>query len=124
MFSFQSSIRRTGFVEFAGTEGGIVFPDPNMFDGDLALWTDDDKEPEIVTATGVTTTRGTGVLELARAIRAGVPERASGEQAYHVVDVMDSIVEAAETGEWVQVASTMPAAEPLPEGWDPTAQTL
>ena len=40
VFSFQSSIRRAGFVEFAGTEGAIVFPDPNMFDGELAIWTD------------------------------------------------------------------------------------
>ena len=43
---------------------------------------------------------------------------------YHVVDIMVSIAEAAESGEWVEVASTMPAAEPLPEGWDPTASTL
>jgi predicted dehydrogenase len=124
VFSFQSSIRRHGFVEFAGTEGAIVFPDPNFFEGDLELWSDESTEPEVVHATGVTTTRGTGVLELARAIRAGVPERANGEQAYHVVDVMVSIAEAAESGEWVTVASTTAAAEPLPEDWDPAAATL
>ena len=124
VFSFQSSIRRAGFVEFAGTDGAIVFPDPNMFDGELAIWTDAATEAEVVDATGVKTTRGTGVLELARAIRAGVPERASGEQGYHVVDIMVSIVEAAESGEWVEVTSTMPAAEPLPQDWDPTKRTL
>lgn len=124
VFSFESSIRRAGFVEFTGTEGAIVFPDPNMFDGHLEIWRDDSTEPEVVTATGATTTRGTGVVELARAIRAGVPERASGQQAYHVVDVMVSIAEAAASAAWVDVQSTMPAAEPLPEGWDPTAATL
>lgn len=124
VFSFQSSIRRHGFVEFAGAEGAIVFPDPNMFDGELAIWHDDSKEADVVQATGVTHTRGTGVVDLARAIRAGVPERANGEQAYHVVDVMVSIAEAAASGQWVEVRSTMPAAEPLPEDWDPAAATL
>ncbi len=124
VYSFQSSIRRAGLVEFTGTEGAIVFPDPNNFEGDVAIWTDASDQPELVKSTGVTTTRGTGVLELARAIRAGVPERANGAQAYHVVDVMVSILEAAATGEWVDVVSTMPAAEPLPEDWDPTASTL
>ena len=124
VYSFQSSIRRAGLVEFAGTEGAIAFPDPNHFEGDVAIWTDASDQPELVKSTGVTTTRGTGVLELARAIRAGVPERANGAQAYHVVDVMVSILEAATTGEWVDVVSTMPAAEPLPEDWDPTASTL
>jgi predicted dehydrogenase len=125
VFSFESSVRQAGIVEFAGTEGALVFPDPNTFTGELAIFGDESAEAvEVVGATGVTTTRGTGVLELARAIRAGVPERANGEQAYHVVDVMVSIAEAAQSGQWVDVLSTVPPAEPLPLDWDPTAKTL
>ncbi len=124
IFSFESSIRRNGLVEFTGTEGAIVFPDPNTFDGDLAIWTDASETAEVVPAVGVTSGRGTGVLELARAIRAGVPERASGEQAYHVVDVMVSIAEAAASGQWVEVTSTVPPAEALPVDFDPLASTL
>lgn len=123
VFSFQSSVRRTGFVEIAGTDGTVVLPDPNTFDGDVAIWRDGDAEPEsihTVSATG----RGTGVVDLARAIRAGVPERASGEQAFHVLDVMVSIVEAAKRGQWVSVHSTMALAEALPDGWDPREATL
>ncbi len=70
------------------------------------------------------TTRGIGVLELARAVRAGQPERASGELGEHVLDVMISTIEAAERGLPVDVASTVALAPALPEDWDPTAPTL
>jgi predicted dehydrogenase len=123
VFSFQSSLPRNGFVEIAGSTGTIVFPDPNQFQGELLLWADGAKEPErLVTLSE--TGRGTGVVELARAIRAGVPERASGEQAYHVLDVMVAIAEAAETGEFVAVRSSMALPASLPEEWDPRAATL
>jgi predicted dehydrogenase len=121
-FSFDSQLRRTQF-EVAGVDGTLVVPDPNMFDGDLILWTDAG-EPETIPATGSTTTRGTGVVELARAIRAGVAERASGEQAFHVLDIMVSTIEAAESGQPVEVASTVVIAPLLPEEWNPAAATL
>jgi predicted dehydrogenase len=123
VFSFQSPLVRAGFVEFSGTEGTLVFPDPNNFEGDLLLWTEADDEPETISTTQIAS-RGTGVVDLARAIRAGVPERASGAQAFHVVDIMVSIIEAAETGEWVTVESTVALAAALPEDWDPRAATL
>ena len=123
VFSFQSSLRRTGFVEIAGTTGTVVLPDPNTFGGDVAVWRDGAAEAETV-STVSDTGRGTGVVDLARAIRGGVAERASGQQAFHVLDVMVSIIEAAERGEWVAVQSTMPLAEALPDGWDPREATL
>jgi predicted dehydrogenase len=123
VFSFQSSLPRTGFVEIAGTEGTLVFPDPNQFEGDLLLWGDGAAEPETV-PTKALGGRGTGVVELARAIRGGVAERASGEQAFHVLDVLVSIAEAAESGEFVTVESTVDLAVSLPDGWDPREATL
>ena len=122
IFSFDSKLRRTQF-EISGVDGTLVVPDPNMFDGDLTLWTDAE-DPEIIAPTGTTKSRGIGVVELARAIRAGVPERASGEQAFHVLDIMVSTIEAAESGSPVDVESTLTLAAPLPEGWDPSASTL
>ena len=122
VFSFQSHLRRAGFVEIAGTEGTLVFPDPNMFEGDLVLWGEGD-EPETIAVTS-DTGRGTGVVDLARAIRAGVPERASGELAFHVLDIMVSIGAAAESGAFVEVVSTVDVQPPLPEDWDPRAATL
>jgi len=123
VFSFQSALGRHGFVEIAGETGTVVLPDPNGFDGEVALVLDGVEEREVTTTTALAG-RGTGVLELARAIRADLPERASGEQAYHVLDIMVSIIEATETGAWVEVESGVAPAESLPIGWDPHRATL
>jgi len=122
VFSFDSKLRRMQF-EVAGVDGTLVVPDPNTFEGELAVW-GTDEEPELIPSVGATTTRGSGVLELARAIRAGRPERASGEQAYHILDIMVSTIEAAESGRSVEVESTVTVAPPLPEDWDPREKTL
>ncbi|WP_375407491.1 Gfo/Idh/MocA family protein [uncultured Amnibacterium sp.] len=132
-FSFQSALPRAGSFEITGTDGVIVLPDPNVFDGESELWTvaswtgvtgHDRPDPESIEAVGASTGRGLGVLELARAIAAGVPERASGALAAHVLDVMLAAAEASETGTTVAVTSTVSAPEPLPAGWDPTERTL
>jgi predicted dehydrogenase len=122
IFSFDSQIRRTLF-EVTGVDGALELADPNMFVGDLVLHKADGTEQTIAT-TGEKAARGTGVVELARAIRAGVPERASGEQAFHALDVMVSTIEAAERGEWVEVESTFVPTPALPEGWSPATATL
>ncbi len=124
IFSFESALRRVGVVEVSGTEGTIVFPDPNTFEGASHVHRFGEDEPRVIEAKGSTSTRGTGVLELARAIRAGVPERAPGELAYHVLDAMVSIAESAERREPVAVESTVAPSDPLPEDWDPLAATL
>jgi predicted dehydrogenase len=121
IFSFDSKLGRTLF-EVTGVDGALELNDPNMFVGDLVLHTDG--EPETITIEGEKSARGTGVVELARAIRAGVPERASGEQALHALEVMVSTIEAAERGEWVDVESTFTPTPALPEGWDPAEATL
>ncbi|GAA2174544.1 Gfo/Idh/MocA family oxidoreductase [Arthrobacter parietis] len=123
-FSFDSPLRREGFVEITGTEATIVLPDPNRFDGNIRLHRHGAEEEESFPAVGSTYGRGTGVLDLARSIRAGVPHRAQGETAFHVLDTMASIAESVDSRTFVDVASSAVAAEPLPEDWDPTSRTL
>ncbi|WP_066521779.1 Gfo/Idh/MocA family protein [Curtobacterium ammoniigenes] len=124
IFSFESAQPRAGFVEIEGEQGTVVFPDPNNFDGDSTLWTFGQEGPETIPAVGSTYSRGTGVVELARAIRADVPERVPGELAFHVLDIMVSIAEAADRGEAIAVTSTVTPSDVLPDGWDPAAATL
>ncbi|TQM84031.1 putative dehydrogenase [Saccharothrix saharensis] len=117
VFSFDSALSRTGFVEVAGTLGTAVLPDPNRFDGTTGLHLSDGVhtlEPR-----GHSASRGTGVLELARAIRAGAPERASGELAYHVLDAMLAIERSIAEGRSVDVGSTVEPPAALPVDWDP-----
>lgn len=123
IFSFESPKSRAGFVEITGTEATISIPDPNMFDGDATI-TRAGADPETIPAVGATSSRGSGVLEMARAIRAGRPHRAQGSMAFHVLDAMVSITESIDTGRFVDVTSTAVAAQPLPEDWDTTAATL
>ncbi|MFS0731100.1 Gfo/Idh/MocA family oxidoreductase [Curtobacterium sp. 1P10AnD] len=124
VFSFESTRGRTGFVEIAGETGTLVFPDPNNFDGDTELYAAGADEPETIPAVGSTYSRGTGVVDLARSIRAGVGNRVPGALAFHVLDVMVSIAESAERGEAVLVESTVDPSPTLPEGWDPAESTL
>lgn len=121
VFSFDSKLKRTQF-EVAGLDGTVVVPDPNTFEGELEVH--DAEGIHSVPSTGTTDTRGIGVVELARAIRAGVPERASGEQAYHVLDIMVSTIEAGESRTPVEIESTVHVAPALAEDWDPRAATL
>ncbi len=122
LLSFESEIRRTA-LEVTGVEGALALPDPNRFDG-ASVATVRGAGPETIAATGASHGRGIGVLELARAIRAGIPERASGRLAHHVLDVMVSIAESAAGRHPVEVASTTVRPAPLPVGWDPGAATL
>lgn len=124
IFSFDSKRKRTTF-EIAGADGTLIVPDVNQFEGDIQIDRGQgDGELELVPAVGVTSTRGTGVVELARAIRADRPERASGELAYHVLDIMVSTIEAGERSTSVVVDSTVDLVPGLPEDWDPQALTL
>lgn len=122
IFSFDSRLTRT-LLEVSGVDGTLVVPDPNMFDGELVVHRDVD-DVETYPVTGSTASRGIGVVELARAIRADRPERASAHQGYHVLDIMASTIEAAERGGPVDVESTLEVPPPLPEDWDPAASTL
>lgn len=122
VFSFDSGLRRRQF-EVTGADGTLVVPDPNTFTGDVLLH-HLDGEVDTIAAAAAPSTRGTGVLELARAVRAGRPERASGELAFHVLDTMLATIEAAARGTPVDVASTVQVAPALPEDWDPLTPTL
>ena len=111
-------------MEITGTEGTISLPDPNNFDGDIQLCKSGEADWTSISCEGPAEGRGLGVLDMARAIRADVPHRATGELAYHVLDAMVSISESVDSGEFVQVTSTAPASAPVPVDWNPAAATL
>lgn len=124
IFSFQSTLKRMGWIEISGTEATLSLPDPNMFDGELRITRPDSDDWEVLELQGSTAGRGQGVLDMARALRAGREHRAQGVLAFHVVDALLAIDESVATGEFVAVMSSAPAVPPLPADWDPTAPTL
>ena len=124
VFSFESPRVRMGFMEITGTEATISLPDPNFFDGDVKLWRAGDESWTTIPAAGPADGRGMGVLDMARSIRAGLPHRATGHLAYHVLDTMVAISESVDSGTFVDVESSAPTSPALPEDWDPTSATL
>ena len=124
IFSFDSPRPRTGFVEITGTDATIAFPDPNEFHGEVRLHRHGADEWETIPAVGSVFGRGSGVLDMARAIRAGVPHRAQGSTGFHILDAMVAIAESVDTGAFVPVTSSAAALDPLPEDWDPSQLTL
>ncbi len=121
--SFDSAQIRV-LLEVSGSDGTLLIPDPNQFDGEIRVRRRGSDRAETLERTTRVSERGTGVLDLARAIREGRPHRADGLLAYHVLDTMLAVLDAAESGQVVPVASRVARAEPLPADWDPDAATL
>ncbi len=131
VFSFDSPLVRTGVVEITGTEGTLIVPDPNRFTGEVKITRapvfaamGSEAEWETVPLTGALAGRGTGVLDMARAIRTGSSPLASGELGYHVLDALMAIDEAVETGQTVPVTSTVAPIALVSDDWDPFTRTV
>jgi predicted dehydrogenase len=122
-FSFDSPVSRQT-IEVIGTEGTLALPDPNHFGGALRVRGATDDEWRELPVAGTEAGRGIGVVEMARALRAGVPHRASGVLASHVLDVMAAMLDSAERGAFEPVGAGLAPVEPLPVSWDPYAATL
>jgi predicted dehydrogenase len=123
IFSFDSALPRI-LLEVSGRDATLILPDPNEFGGDVGIRRRGESGTEIIARTASRSTRGTGVLDLARAIRQDRPHRADGALAYHVLDVMVAIGEAADSNAFVPIESTVTVAELLPADWDPLAATV
>jgi predicted dehydrogenase len=98
--SFDVQASRARNIEIFGTEGTLSVPDPNTFGGPVQIRMRGDKEWRDVPLThaNAAQSRGIGLVELARARRAGRPGRASGELACHVLELMELAVAASAGG--------------------------
>lgn len=103
-------------IEIYGSTGSLSVPDPNGFGGPVSVrragsttWT------EVPHSHSIEVGRGIGVADMAYALTYRRPNRASGELAYHVLDVMLAFDEASQAGRHVEIASSCarPAALPL-----------
>jgi predicted dehydrogenase len=95
-------------IEVHGTAGSLSVPDPNGFAGEVRVFTADTQEWRTVPASAghENAGRGTGLADLAEALATNTDHRANGELAYHVLDIMESLMRAAASGEAQTLAST------------------
>ncbi|MFO1036842.1 MAG: Gfo/Idh/MocA family oxidoreductase [Geminicoccaceae bacterium] len=119
-------------IEFYGTEGSILNPDPNFFGGtpkisvrdgdweDLAIAAFPFGIPNRDTRRGdmVADYRIIGVLDMAQAIRAGRPYRANGDLALHVLEVMEALERSSVEGHRVRIETLCERPAPVPHGAD------
>jgi predicted dehydrogenase len=114
--SFDTWVHHLPMIEIFGTEGSLLCPDPNQFNGDVLLWTTGSKEWRKVPLThNGDMGRGLGMAEMAVAIREQRPHRASGKLALHVVEMMEAFHVSARKGRKIALESgcRQPAALPL-----------
>lgn len=106
-------------IEIYGSLGTLSLPDPNTFGGPVRVRLAGEQEwREIPIAHGYTAnSRGLGVADMAHAMREGRPHRASGQLAYHVLDLMHAFHDASREGRHIELASGCERPAALPAAW-------
>ena len=114
--SFDVARHRHGPIELYGETGSLIVPDPNHFGGKVEFATASEDWREIPTqgpyADG--NYRIVGLADMAQAIRSGRPHRASGELAFHVLEVMEAFQTSSDAGKSVAITSRPQRPAPLP----------
>ncbi|WP_269523691.1 Gfo/Idh/MocA family protein [Coraliomargarita parva] len=105
-------------IEIYGTEGSLKVPDPNTFDGPVSMWTASTKEWQEMPFSHPyrMNSRSIGAADLAYAILSDGKRahRASGELAYHVLEVMHAFLKSSDAGACVAIESCPQQPEALP----------
>jgi predicted dehydrogenase len=116
--------------EIYGSEGTLLVPDPNFFGGtpqvsardsdwqavDIAAHPFGIPNRSLRSGPEVAEYRIIGLLDMAAALRAGRPHRASGDLALHVLEVLDAFERSSLEGHHVMIATPCARPEPLPLG--------
>jgi predicted dehydrogenase len=122
IYSFDSPVHRQLF-EITGSAGTMEVP-VSGFDGPTRIMDAGETEYRTIQPEGRHRDRGVGVLEMARAIRAGDLPRANGRLALHVLEAMLAVEESIETGAPVVLGGRVGPVPALADDWDPTEATL
>jgi len=102
-------------IEIYGSEATLSVPDPNTFGGPVRIRSHRCGEwREVPLTHGFdVNSRGAGVSDMANAIRGGRKNRACGELAYHVLDLMHGFHDASASGKYYETASRCDKPAPL-----------
>ncbi|MGH7178808.1 MAG: Gfo/Idh/MocA family oxidoreductase, partial [Tepidisphaeraceae bacterium] len=97
-----------------GTDGTMKVPDPNEFDGPVLIRGNDDEDfrearPQFARGHG----RSIGLADMALAIRENRPHRASAEQAFAVLDLMQGFLDSSESARVVAPQSRYVRPPPM-----------
>lgn len=119
--SFEVWATRAPLFEVYGTAGTLGVPDPNRFSDPVSIATADDRAwRELPVSAGYADAgRGYGLADMAHAIATDRPHRASGDLAFHVLEVMEAVAAAARDHSVVDVHSRVERPATVPAGSAP-----
>jgi len=107
VLSFDIARYRHAPIEIYGSTGSLGVPDPNWFDGEILLSsaTEDWHPVPIQHGHAEHNLRIMAVADMAHAIRTDRPHRASGDLAFHVLEVMEGFERSSESGAHVEMST-------------------
>ncbi len=119
--SFEVWATRAPLFEVYGTAGTLGVPDPNRFSDPVSIADAQTREwRDLPTSAGYADAgRGYGLADMAHAIATDRPHRASGDLAFHVLEVMEAVSTAAREHTVVAVTSRVDRPETVPSGTEP-----
>lgn len=113
--SFDMYRTRQTNIEIYGEKGTMYVPDPNRFTGDVLVF-ESDKDAEVAYPVQFDydeNSRALGLADMAKAIETGRPGRTTYKQTLHVLEIMDSILKSARTGESVELKTSFSKEAPM-----------
>lgn len=115
-FYVPNNKAQTG-IEFHGDLGSLHLRSWHSFDSqvDIATFDDSYQAMKLIRPPAPDVPWGRGVWEMAAAMLANRPHRFTGEQAAHIVEVLNAAAQSALTGQRVDVVSTF--TPPAPMDW-------
>lgn len=116
--SFDVKAHSMPFIEVYGSEASLSLPKPDTFGGPVRIRRNGEQDwTEVTPEFGYSDDcRGLGVADLISALENKREHRANARTAYHVLDIMHSILDASESGRHVELNSSMTRPSPMPLG--------
>lgn len=113
--SHRSSRQKSG-LEFHGDVGSLALESWAAFDSPVVAgnFGEELKPVDLIAPTVGGTPWGTGISEMAQAIAENRPQRVTGDQAAHIVEILEAISTSIRTERPVAVFSGFPTPVPMP----------
>ena len=104
-------------IELHGSERSISIPDPNGFGGKVRISDPPRNWEERELTHGYNENmRSIGLADMCRGIRTGRDHRASGDLAFHVLEIMDAFGKSSASGQHIDIESSPSRPAALPVG--------
>ena len=133
--SFDVINHQTNHMEFYGTKGSIIGPDPNMFGGPIKIslteggsWEEYSTEEMQLGKTNIfnqsarsnespknANYRGVGLSDMIYSIENNIEHRCNSKLALHVLDMLDSTIESAKLSKTIKLRTTCEKPKPFTE---------